>query len=188
MRWVTDFRKREFCLEKALEDIALIYLAWRPACKCPITLYNTTECFFYQVVRVGSKKTAFANFSEIAKMLHRQPKVFFTHLCKCELVLVCKNMYYPAFKLKHSPISAFARVPLCGAWHKRRHWRQQPTHHERWICNLPPMWAMSLNLVFREISAEAHRKRVEAVHQGVCHLPYMQVHNHHVFNKNWKTK
>lgn len=27
-----------------------------------------------QVVRVGSKKTAFANFSEIAKMLHRQPK------------------------------------------------------------------------------------------------------------------
>ena len=28
-----------------------------------------------QVVRVGSKKTAFANFSEIAKMLHRQPKV-----------------------------------------------------------------------------------------------------------------
>ena len=30
---------------------------------------------FPQVVRVGSKKTAFANFSEIAKMLHRQPKV-----------------------------------------------------------------------------------------------------------------
>ena len=29
-----------------------------------------------QVVRVGSKKTAFANFSEIAKMLHRQPKVW----------------------------------------------------------------------------------------------------------------
>lgn len=27
-----------------------------------------------QVVRVGSKKTAFANFNEIAKMLHRQPK------------------------------------------------------------------------------------------------------------------
>jgi len=27
-----------------------------------------------QVVRVGSKKTAFANFTEIAKMLHRQPK------------------------------------------------------------------------------------------------------------------
>jgi len=27
-----------------------------------------------QVVRVGTKKTAFANFSEIAKMLHRQPK------------------------------------------------------------------------------------------------------------------
>jgi len=27
-----------------------------------------------QVVRVGSKKTAFANFIEIAKMLHRQPK------------------------------------------------------------------------------------------------------------------
>merc|ERR1712168_813083 len=27
-----------------------------------------------QVVRVGSKKTAFADFSEIAKMLHRQPK------------------------------------------------------------------------------------------------------------------
>merc|ERR1712192_22455 len=27
-----------------------------------------------QVVRVGSKKTAFANFSEIAKMLHRQPE------------------------------------------------------------------------------------------------------------------
>merc|ERR1711953_324838 len=27
-----------------------------------------------QVVRVGSKKTAFANFSEIAKMLHKQPK------------------------------------------------------------------------------------------------------------------
>merc|ERR1712107_340404 len=27
-----------------------------------------------QVVRVGSKKTAFANLSEIAKMLHRQPK------------------------------------------------------------------------------------------------------------------
>jgi len=27
-----------------------------------------------QVVRVGSKKTGFANFAEIAKMLHRQPK------------------------------------------------------------------------------------------------------------------
>merc|ERR1712025_155009 len=27
-----------------------------------------------QVARVGSKKTAFANFTEIAKMLHRQPK------------------------------------------------------------------------------------------------------------------
>ena len=27
-----------------------------------------------QVMRVGSKKTAFANFVEIAKMLHRQPK------------------------------------------------------------------------------------------------------------------
>jgi len=27
-----------------------------------------------QVVRVGTKKTAFANFTEIAKMLHRQPK------------------------------------------------------------------------------------------------------------------
>merc|ERR1712177_53730 len=27
-----------------------------------------------QVVRVGSKKTAFTNFTEIAKMLHRQPK------------------------------------------------------------------------------------------------------------------
>ena len=27
-----------------------------------------------QVVRVGSKKTAFANFIEIAKMLHRPPK------------------------------------------------------------------------------------------------------------------
>ena len=27
-----------------------------------------------QVVRVGSKKTAFANFMEIAKMLHRTPK------------------------------------------------------------------------------------------------------------------
>jgi translation initiation factor 2 subunit 2 len=27
-----------------------------------------------QVVRVGAKKTAFANFTEIAKMLHRQPK------------------------------------------------------------------------------------------------------------------
>jgi len=27
-----------------------------------------------QVVRVGTKKTAFANFNEIAKMLHRQPK------------------------------------------------------------------------------------------------------------------
>ena len=27
-------------------------------------------------MRVGSKKTAFANFSEIAKMLHRQPKVW----------------------------------------------------------------------------------------------------------------
>ena len=27
-----------------------------------------------KVVRVGTKKTAFANFSEIAKMLHRQPK------------------------------------------------------------------------------------------------------------------
>merc|ERR1712080_388724 len=29
-----------------------------------------------QVVRVGTKKTAFANFTEIAKMLHRQPKHF----------------------------------------------------------------------------------------------------------------
>merc|ERR1711936_545118 len=27
-----------------------------------------------QVARVGSKKTAFANFTEIAKMFHRQPK------------------------------------------------------------------------------------------------------------------
>merc|ERR1712141_644989 len=27
-----------------------------------------------QVVRVGTKKTAFVNFTEIAKMLHRQPK------------------------------------------------------------------------------------------------------------------
>jgi translation initiation factor 2 subunit 2 len=27
-----------------------------------------------QVMRVGTKKTSFANFTEICKMLHRQPK------------------------------------------------------------------------------------------------------------------
>jgi hypothetical protein len=34
-----------------------------------------SDFFLLQVVRVGTKKTAFANFTEIAKMLHRQPKV-----------------------------------------------------------------------------------------------------------------
>ena len=95
------------------------YLAWRPACNCPITLYNTTECFFYQVVRVGSKKTAFANFSEIAKMLHRQPKVFFTHLCKCELVLVCKNTIWPSnlniLQSQHLLAFLFAELGTSGA-------------------------------------------------------------------------
>ena len=33
-----------------------------------------TQIIFTQVVRVGTKKTAFANFTEIAKMLHRTPK------------------------------------------------------------------------------------------------------------------
>lgn len=33
-----------------------------------------------QVARVGSKKTAFANFNEIARMLHRQPKHLLTFL------------------------------------------------------------------------------------------------------------
>nr|CAG4638647.1 EOG090X0AVX [Cyclestheria hislopi] len=33
-----------------------------------------------QVVRIGTKKTSFANFSEICKMLHRQPKHVLTFL------------------------------------------------------------------------------------------------------------
>jgi translation initiation factor 2 subunit 2 len=33
-----------------------------------------------QVVRIGTKKTSFANFSEICKMLHRQPKHLLTFL------------------------------------------------------------------------------------------------------------
>ena len=28
----------------------------------------------FQVLRIGSKKTAFANFSEICRLLHRMPK------------------------------------------------------------------------------------------------------------------
>merc|ERR1712037_506335 len=35
-----------------------------------------------------------------------------------------------------------------------------PTHHER------------------EVPAEAHRECVETVHQGVCHLPHMQIPGH----------
>merc|ERR1711934_175033 len=37
---------------------------------------------------------------------------------------------------------------------------QQPTYHER------------------EISAEAYRECAETVHQGVCHLPHMQIPGH----------
>jgi hypothetical protein len=41
-----------------------------------VHIFAAEFCFFLlQVVRVGTKKTAFANFTEIAKMLHRQPKV-----------------------------------------------------------------------------------------------------------------
>ena len=57
-----------------------------------------------QVVRVGSKKTAFANFSEIAKMLHRQPKV--SNLAVVSLFLIHFTIFYLL-------ISAFARLPLC---------------------------------------------------------------------------
>ena len=32
------------------------------------------KTIFFQVVRVGAKKTAFANFTEIAKIMHRQQK------------------------------------------------------------------------------------------------------------------
>merc|ERR1712183_927516 len=45
--------------------------------KNPDTVVGETKKFVMrppQGVRVGSKKTAFVNFSEIAKMLHRQPK------------------------------------------------------------------------------------------------------------------
>ena len=59
---------------------------------------------FPQVVRVGSKKTAFANFSEIAKMLHRQPKV--SNLAVVSLFLIHFTIFYLL-------ISAFARLPLC---------------------------------------------------------------------------
>merc|ERR1711936_1147027 len=45
--------------------------------KNPDTVVGETKKFVMrppQVVKVGAKKTAFVNFSEIAKMLHRQPK------------------------------------------------------------------------------------------------------------------
>ena len=35
---------------------------------------ETFSFFFIQVVRIGTKKTSFANFTEICKTLHRQPK------------------------------------------------------------------------------------------------------------------
>ena len=56
-----------------------------------------------QVVRVGSKKTAFANFSEIAKMLHRQPKVW----------SFAVSIFLILFTIFYLLISAFARLPLC---------------------------------------------------------------------------
>ena len=49
-----------------------------PQVKCSnVTKMMTQELNFFiifQVVRIGSKKTAFANFSEICKLLHRLPK------------------------------------------------------------------------------------------------------------------
>lgn len=93
------------------------------------TLQPWIQPKFSQVVRVGSKKTAFANFSEIAKMLHRQPKVC---ISKSKVVNIRTSMVVSwTFGTTTFSISAFARFPLRWAGNKWCHWWQQPTHHER---------------------------------------------------------
>ena len=63
-----------------------------------------------QVVRVGSKKTAFANFSEIAKMLHRQPKVHNLAFVISSFVVTTFRDLFAHFSIC-SPSSLLSLVP-----------------------------------------------------------------------------
>ena len=63
-----------------------------------------------QVVRVGSKKTAFANFSEIAKMLHRQPKVQNLAFVISSFVVITFRDLFAHFSIC-SPSSLLSLVP-----------------------------------------------------------------------------
>ena len=54
-----------------------------------------------------------------------------------------------------------AALPVCWAWHQWRYRRQQSADYQR------------------QVPAETHRERVEEIHQGVCHLPHLQVSRYH---------
>ena len=99
-----------------------------------------------QVMRVGSKKTAFANFVEIAKMLHRQPK----HLLQFLFAELGTS----------GAIDGSNQLIIKGSYQTSR-----KTLVTLFTC--------------RTFPAEAHRERVETLHQGVRDLPHLQVPGHH---------
>ena len=83
--------------------------------KRQISKKNNYLCRLYvmhspQVVRVGSKKTAFANFSEIAKMLHRQPKVQILAFVISSFVVITFRDLFAHFSIC-SPSSLLSLVP-----------------------------------------------------------------------------
>ena len=115
---------------------------------------------FSQVVRVGSKKTGFANFAEIAKMLHRAPKVLLKH--RCTAAPLEHNLF------QHLLAFLFAELGTSGAIDGSNQLIMKGAVSVR--MSSFGQWSSS-----RSVPAEAHRERAEAVHQGVRHLPHLQV-------------
>merc|ERR1712179_285577 len=82
-----------------------------------------------QVARVGSKKTAFANFTEIAKMLHRQPKhllaFLFAELGTSGAIDGSNQLIMKGFSAKaHRKRSQTIHQGVCDVSHM-----QVPRHH-----------------------------------------------------------